>query len=870
MAASREVAELIITLEGQIAGLKKDLSKATGELDKFKKKNDSVFKGIKKNWLLYAGAITGTVLALRSIIKPFADLEHKMREVNTLANLGTKQLQRMTMVLVDMTRRVPQSAQELAEALYDIVSAGVEVGKLAEVLEKSAKAAVAGVTSTKTAARAGLAVINAYGKSIDDLGEVYDTLFQVVKQGVLTFEQLSGAIGTVLPVASVANVSISDIGASIAILTKQGIEANKATTFLRSGITALVAPTEDARKNMERMGITWKGWIPTLKQIHEKGLDLKQMRQLIPDIRAGQAIIALAENFEKLEESVDKMGESQGSMQRAFDIMAASPVNQMKFLANAVTEVKFAVAELIAPTIIEGMRLWVIGMRDIATSLGIGLSGQIKKARDEVKKFEKEELRLKTELKYFQDKEIDFIFTKKVQTGLIVDFTNKIWDAQLNQVKAQKELNELLGVQEERQANIIKDALGAPDKPTTPITDPKDTKKAKEQMESLRVYNALTKASLQELQRQYELNKLTISEYFGARKALAIEVYEKETKALADLLIRSDDENQKKKIRQEILAKEIELREELNQLIWGEAAAEKAVSESRQEVADLLDDIEDRVTLLDSADYQKEMAELTARQQVEKDLILNSKMEQYEKERALKKAQVLWDKEQSQLLVEYERKMQLERLNIAGMYASNAITIFDNLYKASGEKVKAFFVLSRLGAMAQATIDAAAAMVASYKYDPYGFLAGTIALATGTQLGIIAGTTIAELAEGGEVFGRSGRDKVPARLTAGEYVNKKGAVDHYGVGVFEALNQRRIPKGFLSGFGGLTPRMSSRFFAEGGLAVGRGEPEGTGLQINNIVDPDLFGSYLTGNEGQDMIINVISQNQYEIKRRLGI
>jgi len=210
MATEKEISRLIITLEGQIKDLKKQFGLAEKETTKFAAKQKNILKGLKSNWLLYTAAIAGIAIAIKRVAAPFAAFTHKMLEVRTLTNLSVKSFTLLSKTVLDMSRRVPQSARELADALYDIVSAGVEVGKSAKVLELSAKAAVAGVTNTKTAAKTGLAVINAYGKSIEDLDEVYDILFKTIKEGVLTFDTISGAIGNVLPSAVAAKVEFKD------------------------------------------------------------------------------------------------------------------------------------------------------------------------------------------------------------------------------------------------------------------------------------------------------------------------------------------------------------------------------------------------------------------------------------------------------------------------------------------------------------------------------------------------------------------------------------------------------------------------------------------------------------------------------------
>jgi len=314
MATQEEIARLVISLEGEVTDLKNDLKQGGDSVKKFSKNSNSVLKTLRSNWLGVAAAVTAMVFVLRKNTKEWSSFKTRLAEVNTLVNLSARDMRKYEKQILQMSTTIPQSANELTAALYDIVSAGVAVKDSTKVLEQSSKAAVAGVTNTKTAAKVGLAVINAYSLEISELGNVYDKLFQTVKLGVLTFPQLAQSIGVVLPVARAANVGFDEVAASIAAMTKAGIDTPRAATAMRSGIAALSAPTKQAKDEMERLGIVWKGWVPTLKQIAEKGLTLDQMRKLIPDIRAGQAIISLSQNLDTLTETLDEVSTSAGSI----------------------------------------------------------------------------------------------------------------------------------------------------------------------------------------------------------------------------------------------------------------------------------------------------------------------------------------------------------------------------------------------------------------------------------------------------------------------------------------------------------------------------------------------------------------------------
>jgi hypothetical protein len=78
--------------------------------------------------------------------------------------------------------------------------------------------------------------------------------------------------------------------------------------------------------------------------------------------------------------------------------------------------------------------------------------------------------------------------------------------------------------------------------------------------------------------------------------------------------------------------------------------------------------------------------------------------------------------------------------------------------------------------------------------------------------------TTARLAEGGKVFGPGGVDKVPAMLTAGEFVVKAQAVQKPGVQtLLEKINDGAIFRGFAEGGYTGPPRFTVPRYADGGL-----------------------------------------------------
>jgi TP901 family phage tail tape measure protein len=341
-----------LKLQQKTADLKRETGDWAGEMGKAK-------AGL--------AALAGAGYLFVKSFQEYSQFSQRMGEVNTLIDVSQERFASLGKEIRNTTKEIPQTASELAAAEYDIISAGVALEKSTGVLEQSAKAAVAGVTDTKTAANTGIAVINAYGKDISELGDVYDTLFTTVKLGVTTFPQLAQSIGEVLPTAKAAGVDIKDVAASIAALTKAGIRTPQAMNALKGAINALAAPTPEAIKNFEALGITWEGLIPTLDQIRKKGLDIAQMRLLIPDVEARTGVLALTQNFDELVKILGEMQNTSGAMEDAYKKMADTPENQMKLFKNEINELTLSAGELVAKALLpmaKAVRLVIDSLRE--------------------------------------------------------------------------------------------------------------------------------------------------------------------------------------------------------------------------------------------------------------------------------------------------------------------------------------------------------------------------------------------------------------------------------------------------------------------------------------------------------------------------
>ncbi len=290
-------------------------------------------------------------------VKLAGDFQKSLLEVSTLMDKkSVPSLAKMSKELRSVASTSGLALSSLSKAKYDIVSAGFSnAADSAKVLEASAKLAVGGVTSAAEAADLLTTSLNAFGLEASQSTKVSDTLFTTVKLGKTTMGELAGSLGRVLPFAKSMNLSLDDVGASMATMTAAGINTAESATALVGAINALSAPGDSAAKAMSEAGIGVKrfddGTVDLINTIGQfRGLDPEEIKAFIPNIRAIASIQTMANNFDTLKQNVsafNKSAQESGATEDAFNKMSQAFNTQFSILINNMQSVGIELGNVI-------------------------------------------------------------------------------------------------------------------------------------------------------------------------------------------------------------------------------------------------------------------------------------------------------------------------------------------------------------------------------------------------------------------------------------------------------------------------------------------------------------------------------------------
>lgn len=311
------------------------------------------------------GALAGVAAlttGLYQAAKTAIDFEKSMRNVNSIAGLSEPQFKALSKSVLSLSGQTAQAPKTLAEGMYQLVSSGFDAQDSLKILKSSALAASAGLTDTETATTAVAAALNSYHLKADDAAHISDVLFQTVNRGVISFPELAHTIGTVLPFASSLHIGLNQVGASISTLTKEGIPAAEATTYLKNAMVQFLKPSDALSAAIKKTGfesgealVKQKGFQGALNAVAATSDGTKgALQKMFPDIRASAAVFALTgKNAKTAADDLRnfRAAATAGATQKVFEEQSKSVSFQMRQLKANLSVLGVEVGTALLPSI---------------------------------------------------------------------------------------------------------------------------------------------------------------------------------------------------------------------------------------------------------------------------------------------------------------------------------------------------------------------------------------------------------------------------------------------------------------------------------------------------------------------------------------
>jgi TP901 family phage tail tape measure protein len=250
-------------------------------------------------------------------IKMAANFDKSMTKIKTLVGLSGDAVDSFRDDVMRMAKETGSNADEAANALFFITSAGIELEDAMVVLEKSLKASAIGLGDVATVADSATSAMNAYGSSTLSAEMATDVLTNTVRLGKLSSEELAGSIGQVIPIASNLGVQFHEVGATLAAMSRTGTNAATASMQLKNILISILKPSTEGAETLEAMG-----------------LSSQKLRQQIQDEGLLSVLTTLKNRFEENEDAQAKVFGSSRALMGVMDLLGKGFSDTEKIFAS--------------------------------------------------------------------------------------------------------------------------------------------------------------------------------------------------------------------------------------------------------------------------------------------------------------------------------------------------------------------------------------------------------------------------------------------------------------------------------------------------------------------------------------------------------
>lgn len=316
-----------------------------------------------------AGAGAAGIAFIHSVTKVAAEYDRQVKHTITQIDDTKIKLEDVAEVGRRVARSIATPFEKVQETLFFVFSSmDVNITQAEELLRGFAKEAIAGQSTIESAAKSSISILNSLGLTTKDLTRIQDVQFQVIRKGIITYEELSSVVGRALPATARAGQSFETLGAMMAFLTRNGLSAAMAATSAARALESFAHPT--VVKRLGQIGINVRDakgeflpLVAVMEQMNKKMKEMSQperskfMQELFKGaggtIQARRFWDTAFKNFDQFRDMIGHMQNSTGVFENAYDIMSNTVAAKSELIRNKWMLIKEALGRAVLPSFLQ-------------------------------------------------------------------------------------------------------------------------------------------------------------------------------------------------------------------------------------------------------------------------------------------------------------------------------------------------------------------------------------------------------------------------------------------------------------------------------------------------------------------------------------
>jgi TP901 family phage tail tape measure protein len=288
------------------------------------------------------GGLAGAALVGIGVeaVKMGASFEAEMTKLTTQAGVSQGEMGKLNSGVLKLAGSIGVDPNSLAESLFHVESnfesMGITSDKALSLVATAAKGAKIGGADMVDVTNALTAAVASGIPGVQNFDQAMGALNATVGVGDMSMQDLAQAFGTGM-VASVKGygLSITDVGAALAVFGDNNIRGAKAGTQLRLAVQSLAVPAATGKAALEKLGLSQDtlakdmqtgGLNKAITDLHTRmdkmGISASQQGEILTEMfgkKAGTGVQILLGQYDRLESKYPALAEGAGNFGKAWE-----------------------------------------------------------------------------------------------------------------------------------------------------------------------------------------------------------------------------------------------------------------------------------------------------------------------------------------------------------------------------------------------------------------------------------------------------------------------------------------------------------------------------------------------------------------------
>lgn len=376
-------------LSNQISQTNKTANSATFGAGNVAKASKGVL-GLGKAWIsgslglgTFTAAATPATLAIaaggkaaqvagkfvKDSVMAYGDFQGTLKQVQIITGGTQKDFELLGDTAIDIGSKTSMGAQEVAEAEVEFAKLGFSAQETAKAMTGIVYAAEASGSSVQLTSTIVGDALNIWQMGADKSMHIADVLAQTANVSAADMSDLGYTIQYAGAAASQAGLSFEDTAAMAALMANNGIRGSKAGTSIRTAMTNLISPTDNAAAALESVGVQLKDTEgnarpikDVLKDLREAfhGLSKEQQLELATKIFGKVGAAGMVAYLKGTQTEVDNLTQSlvnsSGTAEKQAKKMRETFKGQLDQLGDSVDAIKLRLGGMFEPLATKGLK----------------------------------------------------------------------------------------------------------------------------------------------------------------------------------------------------------------------------------------------------------------------------------------------------------------------------------------------------------------------------------------------------------------------------------------------------------------------------------------------------------------------------------